>query len=136
MSGKNLLSALKGAGIALAAMLGLLLLANLIALKTTDPDRLIPFFVYGIQAIGGILAGWLAARLSDGHCILTGAVAGGMLAVFLVLGAAFTDGSFSLFRVFIVGILLLALGTAGGFLGKRKAPSGIARRRAILKKLG
>jgi putative membrane protein (TIGR04086 family) len=131
-----LLSALKGAALGLIAAISLLLLFNGIAMQTADPDRLVSIFSHTAQALGGLIAGLLASRFLREKSAPAGALAGGLLALALVLGAAFIQGSFSLLTAVIVCLGLITLGTVGGCLGKPKGASPAARRRAIMKKMG
>ena len=136
MNGKMLLNSLKGAAIGLAAALILLLIFNFISLKTQDPDRLVPFFAHAAQFIGGAVAGFAASRFHRMNGMISGAIAGGFYAIIILLGAAFSEGEFSVLTSLLICAGILAVSAVTGILGLPGEKSGKAKRRDMMKRSG
>ncbi len=130
------LFALKGAAFGLAAALILLLLSAILSLKVRDPDRIILILPHAARLLGGWAAGFAAARLRREKGLITGAIAGGILALFLSVGAVFSGGSFRLVPALLLCALVIAAGAVGGLCGLPGEKSGASRRRALHKRLG
>ena len=89
------LSAVKGLGVGLLITLVLLLVGNLIALKTPDPDTVASLMAHGIRILAGFATGFAAARFQRERGLVTGITAGALYTAVLALGAAFMAGDFS-----------------------------------------
>ncbi len=136
MNKSLLLSALKGLGVGIAITLVLLLVGNLIALKTPDPDTVASFLAHGIRILAGFATGFAAARFHREQGLLTGAVAGALYCAVLALGAAFLAGNFSFFSALLLCLAVLAAAAVGGVMGLPGEKSGKAKRKAMLKRMG
>ncbi len=136
MNKSLLLSALKGLGVGIAITLILLLIGNLIALKTPDPDTTASFLAHGIRILAGFATGFFAARFRREQGLVTGVVAGVLYTALLALGAAFIAGAFSFFSSLLLCLAVVASAAIGGILGIPGEKSSAAKRKALLKRIG
>ena len=130
------LSAVKGLVAGLLITLVLLLVGNLIALKTPDPDTVASFMAHGIRILAGFATGFAAARFRKEKGFVTGAVSGALYTAVLALGAAFMAGNFSFFSAVLLCLAVMASAAVGGVMGLPGEKSGAAKRKAMLKRMG
>jgi len=136
MNKSLLLSALKGLGVGIVVTLILLLVGNLIALKTPDPDTVASYLAHGIRILAGFATGFAAARFHGEKGVITGAIAGALYTAVLALGAAFMVGNFSFFSALLLCLAVIASSAGGGVMGLPGEKSGKAMRKEMLKRLG
>ena len=136
MKKSMLLSAIKGIGIGILVSLILLLLGNLIALNTKDPDGTASLLAHAVRLLGGFAAGFAASRFRGEKGLVTGAVAGGLYLMLLALGAVFTAGGFHLLSTLLIGVATVTASAVGGLLGLPGEKSPTAKRKAMMKRMG
>ncbi|MBE6621470.1 MAG: TIGR04086 family membrane protein [Ruminococcaceae bacterium] len=130
------LSAVKGLGVGLLITLVLLLVGNLIALKTPDPDTVASLMAHGIRILAGFATGFAAARFQRERGLVTGITAGALYTAVLALGAAFMAGDFSFLSALLLCLAVIAASAVGGVAGLPGEKSGAAKRKAMLKRMG
>ena len=130
------LSALKGAAVGILTSILLLLVGNLIALKTADPDSTASLLAHAIRLISGFAAGFAAARFHKEKGLLIGAVAGAFYTAVLALGAAFMADNFHFFSALLLCLAVIAASAVGGLLGLPGEKSSAAKRKAMMKRMG
>lgn len=136
MNGKMLLNALKGAAVGGALSLFLLLIFNVVSLKSADPDHLLAVFAYAARFAGGAAAGFAASRFHRSGGLLSGALAGAFLSAVLLLGAAFSGGEFRFLLLILLAGGVVAAGAVGGILGLPGEKSETALRKRMMKRSG
>ena len=136
MKKSMLLSAIKGVGIGILVSLILLLLGNLIALNTKDPDGTASLLAHIVRLLGGFAGGFAASRFQGERGLITGAITGGLYLLLLMLGAVMAAGGFRPLSALLVGAAVVAAASVGGLLGLPGETSASAKRRALQKRMG
>ncbi len=136
MNKSLLLSALKGVAVGIPVSLVLLLIGNLIALETPDPDATASLLSHALRILGGFATGFAAARFHKEKGLLAGGLSGGFYTTLLALGAAILGGDFHFFSALLLCLAVIGASTLGGLLGLPGEKSSAAKRKAMLKRMG
>ena len=100
----------------------LLLLSCAVALRSEDPNALIPPLGNGCALLSSLLCGFLAAKLRGRQGLLIGAAAGlGYLVLFLIgLATQLGDGTLNIGMLLFSYLIFFSLSVLGGVLGTLK----------------
>ena len=125
---------LKSFLITAAVCTALLFLGAFFAYRTVDPERLIGPVAYAVLFFGAALCGFLAARFHGEKGLLTGASAGALYALSVVVTGLILGGIRNMLLALLMCLGMVLLAAASGLLGLPRELSPDKIRRQTRKK--
>lgn len=138
MDTKALLNSLKSLAAAFLLAALLVFSFNFIALRGDDPSKNLSLFAYAALFLSAFAGGILTSRLNKENGLICGAVTGLMYsAVICVVSLCLCrDGSFSLVKILLISIALIAVSAIGGLIALPREKSLRQRRKEIMRGAG
>lgn len=134
MNARFIVKSLKGCAVGIAASLILTLVFGVIASKTKDPGALITILSHLARCGGAFVCGFSSARMNREKGLVCGFTGGALFSFVFLIATAFGGGDFP--AALIACLVCVALSVLGGIIGVPKEKSGIAKRRALIRRKG